>query len=416
LEWGLLVLFCLGYFALIFEKSLKANKGGIVLLLASLCWTLLVFSEKIPFPQLLEKFNDHVSDTAQLLFFLMGAMTLVEMIDSHKGFRLVTDLIGTQSMTALLWALSLITFFLSAVLDNLTTTIVMVSLLRRLVPSFEQRQIPLCAIIIAANAGGAWTPIGDVTTTMLWIQERISPGPVMRALFFPSVISLIVPLLFFTKMVKGAKIERIERKNERLEPGGYWVFVLGIFCLMAVPLFKGATGLPPFMGILLALSILWLFTDIYHYPHPLREHLRVPHILTRVDTSGILFLLGILLSVQSLETAGLLEQAALFLGKIVKSSWKLSLVLGGISAFIDNIPMVAALVHMFSLHEFPTDHSLWHLIAYSAGTGGSLSLIGSVAGVAVMGMEKMTFFRYLVLASGPALVGYLSGIGIYVLF
>jgi Na+/H+ antiporter NhaD/arsenite permease-like protein len=342
-------------------------------------------------------------------------MTLVELVDSHRGFKMITDRLQTRSKRKMLWVISSASFLLSAVLDNLTTTILIVSLLRKLIPDRKERFLMVCIVVVAANAGGAWTPIGDVTTTMLWINGQLSSLAVIKALFIPSVISLLVPLIWYSLKLKGRFSSTDFQKIEEVEPGAKIVFCLGIGGLIFVPIFKGLTGLPPFMGVILALAVLWIITDLMHYPHEERKHLRVPHVLTRVDTSGVLFFLGILLSVAALQSAGMLQVVAEWLNKTIDSQVFIATLLGIFSAIVDNVPLVAATMGMYPLEVFPMDSSFWHMIAYAAGTGGSLLIIGSSAGVAVMGIEKIDFFSYAKKMSLPVGAGYLAGMGVYLM-
>jgi NhaD family Na+/H+ antiporter len=413
--WILLV-FALGYSAIILEHYIKINKGASALLIAVLCWTIYLYSSVAPVSEDIKELGHHVSDVSQIIFFLMGAMTLVELVDSHKGFKIITDRINTKSKRKMLWIIALVSFFLSSVLDNLTTTILMVSLLKKIVPERAERLLLCCVIVIAANAGGAWTPIGDVTTTMLWINGQLTSFSVIKALLIPSIVSLLVPLAYFTWRTKG-KLPPLpkDQKNAKSEPGAKLVLALGVGGLVFVPIFKGLTGLPPFMGILLALGVLWLVTDLMHQKHDGREHLRVPHILTRVDTSGILFFLGILLCVNALQTAGILQALATWLDATVHNQAMIATLIGIFSAIIDNVPLVAATMGMYPLTAFPTDSSLWHMIAYAAGTGGSMLIIGSSSGVALMGLEKIDFVTYARKAALPVLVGFLAGMGVYLL-
>ncbi|MBS0606687.1 MAG: sodium:proton antiporter NhaD [Verrucomicrobia bacterium] len=412
----IVLVFAIGYIAIILEHYIKVNKTAVALLIAVLCWTIYLICSAAPVQSDLNELGHHVSNVSQIIFFLMGAMTLVELVDSHRGFKIVTDQIQTTSKRKMLWIISLVAFFLSAVLDNLTTTILMVSLLRKLVPQKKERFLLCCVVVIAANAGGAWTPIGDVTTTMLWINGQLSTFAVMKSLFIPSFISLLIPVLFYSWQAKG-KYPPLpkEHRESKVEPGAKAVFVLGVAGLIFVPIFKALTGLPPFMGVILALAVLWLVTDLMHSKYEEREHLRVPHILTRVDTSGILFFLGILLCVNALETAGILKAVAIWLDQTVHSLPMIATLIGLFSAVIDNVPLVAATMGMYPLEQFPTDSSFWHMIAYAAGTGGSILIIGSSSGVALMGLEKVDFVSYLRKASLPALLGYLVGMGVYLL-
>ncbi|MDE3056222.1 MAG: sodium:proton antiporter NhaD [Verrucomicrobiota bacterium] len=411
MDWILLT-FAIGYLAIIFENKTKINKTAPALLMAIITWLLLY--QSLPVDLIDAELGDKINEICQIIFFLFGAMTIVELIDAHKGFRILTDLVYTSSKKKLLWILGITTFVLSSILDNLTTTIVMVSLVRKLVPETKSRLILGAMIVIAANAGGAWSPIGDVTTTMLWIQGNISTFGVMRSLFFPSLTALVVALFLLGIPLKGNYAHAVEKAHEKTpEPGGTLLFFSGIALLISVPLFKTLTGLPPFMGIFLSLGILWVLTDLLHGEEESRRHLRVPHILTRIDTSGILFFLGILLCIGALDIAGLLKQLALFLDSTLKDTTLIAAIIGLISAVIDNVPLVAAGMRMYDLSIYPPDSSFWHLLAYCAGTGGSALIIGSAAGVAFMSLEKVDFFWYLRKAGWIAFLSYASGIFVY---
>lgn len=411
----IICIFVLGYAAIILEHYIKVNKSAVALFMAVASWAAYFLSSSEPVKTDLESLGHHISGVSQIIFFLLGAMTIVELIDSHKGFKVITGLIQTSSRRKMMWIISFVTFFLSSVLDNLTTTILMISLLRKLVPNREEKFLLFCLVVIAANAGGAWTPIGDVTTTMLWIEGQLSTFAVMKSLLIPSIVSLLVPLLYFTLQTKGKHV--LEKANTKTsdEPGSKIVFTIGILGLVFVPIFKAWTGLPPFMGVLVSLSVLWLVTDGIHWRHKEREHLRVPHVLTRVDISGVLFFLGILLAVSALETSHILPDLALWLNAKIHSLEMIATLIGIFSAIVDNVPLVAATMGMYSLDQFPMDHTLWLMIAYAAGTGGSILIIGSSSGVALMGMEKVDFLSYMKRASIPALLGYLAGMGTYLI-
>lgn len=412
----ILTVFGLGYAAIILEYYLRVNKTAVALFIAVVCWAIYFLGNTDPSLKDYAKFNEHLSSISQIIFFLLGAMTLVELIDSHKGFKIVTDLIHTSSRRKMLWIISGIAFALSAVLDNLTTTILLISLLRKLIPQRNERFLFSCIVVVAANAGGAWTPIGDVTTTMLWINGQISSVAIMKALLMPSLTSLLIPLVIFSFFLKGnfpkSDTGYVDVKPE---PGAGLVFFLGLAALIFVPIFKAWTGLPPFMGVLIGLAFLWLVTDFIHHPYEERYHLRIPAILTKIDTSGILFFLGILLCINALEVVGSLVKMAYFLENNVHNQALIATVIGIISSIIDNVPLVAATMGMYSLTEFPIDHSFWHMIAYAAGTGGSMLVIGSSSGVALMGLEKVDFISYLKKMTLPALFGYLAGMGVYLL-
>ncbi|KDP47142.1 hypothetical protein JCGZ_22138 [Jatropha curcas] len=414
-DLAMAILFVIGYAGIIFEESLAFNKSGVGLLMAVSLWV--VRSIGAPSTDIAVSELTHASaEVSEIVFFLLGAMTIVEIVDAHQGFKLVTDNITTRKPRVLLWVVGFVTFFLSSILDNLTSTIVMVSLLRKLVPPSEYRKLLGAVVVIAANAGGAWTPIGDVTTTMLWIHGQISTLPTMKSLLLPSAVSLAIPLalMSLTSEVNGKEQEsRNVLATERMAPRGQLVFSVGIGALIFVPVFKALTGLPPFMGMLLGLGVLWILTDAIHYGESERQKLKVPQALSRIDTQGALFFLGILLSVSSLEAAGLLRELANYLDAHIPNIELVASSIGVVSAIIDNVPLVAATMGMYDLSSFPQDSEFWQLVAYCAGTGGSMLVIGSAAGVAFMGMEKVDFFWYLRKVSGFAFAGYAAGIAAY---
>ncbi|KAL2996011.1 hypothetical protein AAZX31_10G250000 [Glycine max] len=414
-DLAMALLFVIGYAGIIFEESLAFNKSGVGLLMAVSLWV--IRSIGAPSTDIAVSELTHASaEVSEIVFFLLGAMTIVEIVDAHQGFKLVTDNITTRNPRLLLWVIGIVTFFLSSVLDNLTSTIVMVSLLRKLVPPSEYRKILGAVVVIAANAGGAWTPIGDVTTTMLWIHGQISTVQTVKDLFVPSAVSLAVPLalMSLTSEVngKGQNSPNV-LASEQIAPRGQLVFSVGLGALIFVPVFKALTGLPPYMGMLLGLGVLWILTDAIHYGESERQKLKVPQALSRIDTQGVLFFLGILLSVSSLEAAGILREIANYLDAHVPSSELIASTIGLISAVIDNVPLVAATMGMYDVTSFPQDSEFWQLIAFCAGTGGSMLIIGSAAGVAFMGMEKVDFFWYLRKISGFAFAGYAAGIVAY---
>ncbi|XP_054785449.1 sodium/proton antiporter 2 isoform X1 [Prosopis cineraria] len=414
-DLAMALLFGIGYTGIIFEESLAFNKTGVGLLMAVSLWV--IRSIGAPSTDIAVSELTHASaEVSEIVFFLLGAMTIVEIVDAHQGFKLVTDIITTRKPRLLLWVIGFVTFFLSAVLDNLTSTIVMVSLLRKLVPPSEYRKILGGVVVIAANAGGAWTPIGDVTTTMLWIHGHVSTLPTMKGLFVPSAISLALPLalLSLTSEVNGkGRDSPTVLASEQMGPRGQLVFSVGIGALVFVPVFKALTGLPPYMGMLLGLGVLWILTDAIHYGESERQKLKVPQALSRIDTQGALFFLGILLSVSSLEAAGILREIANYLDAHIPNVELIASAIGVISAIIDNVPLVAATMGMYDLSSFPQDSEFWQMVAFCAGTGGSMLVIGSAAGVAFMGMEKVDFFWYLRKISGFAFAGYAAGIAAY---
>lgn len=415
-DLAMALVFALGYAGIIFEESLAFNKSGVGLLMAVCLWV--IRSIGAPSTDIaVTELTRASAEVSEIVFFLLGAMTIVEIVDAHQGFKLVTDNITTRKPRILLWVVGFVTFFLSSVLDNLTSTIVMVSLLRKLVPQSEYRKFLGAVVVIAANAGGAWTPIGDVTTTMLWIHGQISTLQTMQGLFIPSALSLAVPLalMSLTSEVSGTGEKSSDvLASEQMAPRGRLVFAVGLGALVFVPVFKALTGLPPFMGMLLGLGVLWILTDAIHYGESGRQELKVPQALSRIDTQGILFFLGILLSVSSLEAAGILRELANYLDAHIPNVELIASLIGIVSAIIDNVPLVAATMGMYDLTSFPQDSEFWQLVAFCAGTGGSMLIIGSAAGVAFMGMEKVDFFWYLRKVSGFAFAGYAAGIVAYV--
>jgi len=411
-------IFVLAYAAIALEHPIGVNKSASALLAAGLLWT--VYATTTGDHALVgRQLDESVASTAQIVFFLIGAMTIVEVIDAHDGFEVITSRISTTSQVRLIWLVGFVAFFLSAILDNLTTTIVMVSLIQRLIARREDRLLFASVIVIAANAGGAWTVIGDVTTTMLWIGGQITPLKIMGAVFLPSLISLLVPLGFISISLKGKTIAPPPKGNESLSVARFernLMFYLGLGVLIAVPAFKTVTHLPPFMGVLLGLGIVWLVGEIVHRDKD--EHVRHPlslaNALTRIDMGSIVFFLGILLAVACLERAGLLAMLAKWLDTTLGRQDVIVVVLGLLSAVIDNVPLVAATMGMYDLAHYPTDSFLWEFIAYCAGTGGSILIIGSAAGVAAMGLERIEFLWYARRIAVPALAGYLAGAVVYV--
>lgn len=413
---SMIFVFVVGYALITLEHIIKINKTTIALLMAIICW-ILQFANRyanVSHQENLGYLSAHIANISQVVFFLLGALSIVELINVHKGFKIIADIIQVESKRKLLWLLGVITFFLSAVLDNLTTTIVMVTLTQKLIENRESRLLIGGGIVIAANAGGAWTPIGDVTTTMLWIGGQVTTQQIMKGLFLPSLACFVASFFIIHWMLKGTvTYTKVSASEAKIEPYGTLIFFLGIAALIFVPIFKMLTGLPPFMGILFGLGILWLITDLAHFSDMQREHLRVPNVLTKIDLTGVLFFFGILLCIDALETSGLLERLAHWLDQRIGNTDLIAMILGIASAVIDNVPLVAASMGMYSLEHFPQDSSFWQLIAYCAGTGGSMLIIGSAAGVVFMGLEKVDFFWYFRRISFSALVGYFVGIGVY---
>lgn len=412
------LVFAIGYLFITIEHITKISKTTVALIMAVTLWVLQIANSNCPSHESLECLGFDISEIAQIVFFILGAMTIVEIISMHKGFKVISDFITVASKRKLLWVIGFLAFFLSSILDNLTTTIVIISLLRKLIPNKEDLQDRLIiggAVVIAANAGGAWTPIGDVTTTMLWIGGQLSTGAIMYDLFLPSIVCLIVALAFLTPMLKGKFAQLEEHHQEPLEPLGKIIFYLGIALLMFVPVFKVLTGLPPFMGVLFGVGVLWCFTDIMHAPYDEREHLRIPYALSKIDLSSSLFFLGILLSVSALGAAHLLTSLASWLDHVIGNTTVVATLIGLASAVIDNVPLVAASMGMYTLESYPMNSQFWLLVAYCAGTGGSVLIIGSAAGVVFMGMEKVDFFWFCRKISLAALAGYFAGIFVYLL-
>lgn len=418
----LVATFVVAYAAIAFEHPLRINKSASALIGAGLLWTIYA-TLAADHAEVGHQLGESVMGTAQIVFFLMGAMTIVEVIDAHNGFEVITHKIRTTKLPSLMWLVGLVTFFLSATLDNLTTTIVMISLMRKLLAQHEDRLFFAGIIVIAANAGGAWSPIGDVTTTMLWIGGQITTLAIMESVFLPSVASLAVPLAVTAFTLRGRPvIAPAVRADERGAPNTTeferkLIFYLGIGILIAVPVFKTLTHLPPFMGVLFGLGILWLVGDLVHRHKEdvHKQHLTLAHALSRIDMGSIVFFVGILLAVATLEHTQVLSALAQWLDDTIGRQDLIVLVIGIASAIVDNVPLVAAAMGMYSLADYPPDHFLWSFLAYCAGTGGSILIIGSAAGVAAMGLERIHFFWYVKRISGLALLGYLAGAGLYLL-
>src|SRR6187401_451384 len=418
MELAIILTFILGYFAIIFEHKIKINKAATALVTGVICWTIYILFQSDKH-LVSEQLIEHLGEVAGILFFLLGAMTIVELIDAHDGFQIITDKIKTRSTIKLLWIVSFITFFLSAVLDNLTTTIVIVSLLRKLIADKEQRLFFIGMTVIAANAGGAWSPLGDVTTTMLWIGGQITALNIMKELFIPSVVCLLIPLILISFRMKGTVQSDQELRTENLKSAFHrnFVFFLGVGILIFVPVFKTLTHLPPFMAILLGLGLMWIITEILHSTSDTadKDVLTVVYALRKIDTPSILFFLGILISISALQVTGQLSQLATWLSDTIKNDTAIVTAIGLLSAIVDNVPLVAASQGMYSLDQYPTDHFFWEFLAYCSGTGGSILIIGSAAGVAAMGMEKIQFGWYLKKIAWLAIIGYLAGAGVFLL-
>jgi len=418
MEVFLIICFIIGYIAIAFEHSLKINKAASALLTGVICWSIFaLLGSNREFVS--EELGHHLSDIAGILFFLLGAMVIVELIDAHDGFEIVTKRIENTDKRKLIWIVGFLTFFLSAVLDNLATTIVMVSLLRKLIPSHKDRLMFAGLVVIAANSGGAWSPIGDVTTTMLWIGGQVSAVNIIIKVFIPSLVCFIVPAVLISFRLKGfIQRENVDKpKSASKEYQKNAVFFIGVACLLFVPIFKTVTHLPPYMGIVFGLGLMWLVTELIHSGKDEHEKglFSVNHAIRKIDTPSILFFLGILLAVSALESAGILSTLAGTLDESVNSISIVTIIIGFLSAIVDNVPLVAAAQGMYSLEQHPTDSFFWEFLAYCAGTGGSILIIGSAAGVAAMGMERIQFGWYLKNMAWLAAVGYLAGAGTYLL-
>ena len=417
---ALILVFVLTYTAIALEHPLHINKSASALLGAGLLWTIYAMGQGDP-KAVSHELGESLMGTAQIVFFLMGAMTIVEVVDAHNGFEVITSRIKTTKLSTLMWMVGFVSFFLSAILDNLTTTIVMVSLMKKLLDQREDRLFFAGIIVIAANAGGAWTPIGDVTTTMLWIGGQITAVEIMKGLFVPSMINLLVPLGVTAWLLGSRPVIAPQRSPDEdiFETTAFernLMFFLGLSILVAVPVFKTVTHLPPFMGILFGLGILWLVGDLVHRKEEdlRKERLTLARALTRIDMSSIVFFIGILLSVAVLEHTHILSSIAQWLDKTVGRQDVIVMLIGLVSAVVDNVPLVAASMGMYSLTQYPPDSFLWEFMAYCAGTGGSILIIGSAAGVAAMGLEKIDFIWYMKRISGLALLGYFAGAVVYI--
>ena len=405
----LIIIFLIGYLFIIFERNVNVDKAAFSLLTGVACWVFLIsnsFNKEIINHQLTEG----LGEISGILFFLLAAMTIVELIDAHNGFDIITKLIKTNNKRVLLWLISFITFFSSAILDNLTTAIVMTTLIQKIVNDKKDKWLLLGVIVIASNAGGAWSPIGDVTTTMLWMNQKISAIGVIKNVFVPSLICMIIPVAVLSIFFKGKYEKPVlnEHFNYSLKERNL-IFLVGLLCLISIPVFKQLTHLPPYMGILAGLGLLWIVTEFIHRKknQELKERFSIMSAIQKTDVKSILFFLGILLAIKPLELTGILNNLANQLQLFFNNNdSSVVFSIGLISAIVDNVPLVAAGLSMF---DFPMDHSFWQFMAYATGTGGSCLIIGSAAGVAVMGLENISFGWYLKRISLLAILGYLSG-------
>lgn len=441
MEIIIVIVFVVGYVLIAFEHPIKINKTATALITGVLCWTLFALSEptssllnnshfkefekinsitggeSLQGPQLFlhyvtHSLGEHLNEIAQILFFLVGAMTIVELIDAHHGFKFITDRIKTRNAKKLLWIVCWFTFFLSAVLDNLTTTIVMISLIRKLIHNKDTRLFFVGMIVIAANAGGAWSPIGDVTTTMLWIGGQISAVAVMKNILLPSIVCILVPLIYLSFTMKGTLgTPSLSVSHKPEVSSGNLMFILGLGALISVPIFKTVTHLPPYLGMMLGLGVLWVVSELINpdLDESLKKNYTAGHALARIDMPSVLFFLGILLAVSALESMTTLHNFAEYLNHTIGDNRIIISLIGVLSSIVDNVPLVAASMGMYSIETYPTDHMIWQYLAYCAGTGGSILIIGSAAGVAAMGMEKVDFIWYLKRISFLAFIGYIAG-------
>ena len=426
MEITVIIIFVIGYLLIAFEHPIKINKSATAILTGVICWTIYALLSENSVDHITHQLAEHFGAISAILFFLLGAMTIVELVDSYHGFRIITDRIKTKNPKTLLWVICWVTFFLSALLDNLTTSIVMVSLVRKLVPNRNMRMFFAGMIVIAANAGGAWSPIGDVTTTMLWIGGQISAVNIIKTLLLPSIVCMVIPLLYLQFTLKGElghagshhKNTETDHGHPRAEvKGSKLMLFLGIAGLISVPIFKTLTHLPPYLGMLLALGVLWIVSELIN--PDMDEAEKKPYTaagaLTRIDVPSVLFFLGILLAVSALEAMEILHHFATYLDNTLGDNRIIITLIGILSAVVDNVPLVAASMGMYSLETYHTDHMIWEYLAYCAGTGGSILIIGSAAGVAVMGMEKIDFIWYLKKISFLAVIGYFAGAIVYLI-
>ncbi|MGP1478961.1 MAG: sodium:proton antiporter NhaD [Capnocytophaga sp.] len=427
MEAWIIAIFFIGYFCITTEHQIRVDKTISALAMAVICWTILkVFNIDV-----MEVVNGvlvpanssdnstaidlalqhHLAETAEILFFLIGAMTIVEVIDMHRGFEIIKRVIRTQSKVKLLWIIGVIAFFLSAIIDNLTTTIILITILRKLIPDQKERIWYASMIVIAANAGGAWSPIGDVTTTMLWVKNKVSAAKLVEYVLIPAIVCLAVPLFIasFLPVFKG-NLATSDNNESVTYKSSMPVLIVGFIAIIFVPIFKSLTHLPPYMGMLFALATMWFLSEkmkpISELSEKEEDKFGIHRALSRIEFSSILFFLGILLAVASLQTIGTLFNFAQTLNQTIPSENVVVLLLGFASAVIDNVPLVAASMGMF---QEGLDSGIWHFIAYSAGTGGSLLIIGSAAGVVAMGMEKISFFWYAKNILWMALLGFVLG-------
>jgi Na+/H+ antiporter NhaD/arsenite permease-like protein len=414
------VVFVLAYSMIALEHPLKINKSATALVAAGLMWTLYSFASPLGAEAVTHQLTEKLAETAAIVFFLICAMTIVEVTDSHGGFEVITSRIKAKKLTSLLWIIGFITFYLSSILDNMTTTIVMIALMKRLLNDHKQRLFFAGIIVIAANAGGAWSPIGDVTTTMLWIGGQVTTLNIMKTTWIASMVNLLVPLVIASFMLKGDIVppDRVEKGHAGCSPfEKNLMFFMGIGSLIFVPIFKAVTHLPPYLGILFTLGVLWFTGNILHRKKSAdeKEHLTLTRALRKIDMASAVFFVGILLAVATLSANGMLPALAHWLDAKLGSQTLIVIIIGLVSAVVDNIPLVAASMGMYPLSQFPADSFIWEFMAYCAGTGGSILIIGSAAGVAAMGLEKIEFFWYARRIGPLAFIGYFCGAAAYII-
>ena len=424
----IILAFIAGYLCIALESVIKVNKAAIALCMSVVCWSVMPSTALPAFPE-------HVAEACETMFFLMGAMTIVEIVDTNGGFNFVTRRLRTNSPKALLWKTVLLTFFLSALLDNMTTCIVMIMVLKKLIADRQTRLLYAGMTILAANAGGAFSPIGDVTTIMLWIKGCVSTTGIITGLLFPSIVSVAVPALIMTPMMKGEQqtvastriVIKEENKPGFSRLGRKIIFAIGVGGLVLVPVFRSITNLPPFVGVMGVLAILWIVTEIFiRRNHRLMkaasEEVRVSSIIRRIDMSTLLFFLGILLTVSALQETGTLNRFGEWLNNSFGNVYVVDSLIGIMSSIVDNVPLVASAMGMYDIQPEGTigamqaycqDGIFWELLAYCAGIGGSILIIGSAAGVVVLGLENISFGWYLKHFSWLALIGYFAGIFAY---
>lgn len=453
---AILIIFIIGYLVIALEHPLRVDKTATALVLGMLLWIIYALGAADIVPNVssehfkaflsenpslsgesLQKQSleyilnvdivEHLGDICQTILFLLGAMTIVELVDVHGGFRVITDRITTRDKRKLLWIISFTTFFMSAILDNLTTTIVMILLLRKLINDQHERWLYAGAIVLAANSGGAWSPIGDVTTIMLWVKGNITVVKLLQFVFLPSLVSMVVPVAVLARSLKGnlQSVQPHDNENKFISHRERnSIFYLGVGGLIFVPIFKSVTHLPPFIGILFVLGVLWIYTELFYNGKMLESarELRLPKVISRVDMPSILFFLGILMAVAVLQSAGILSWFARVLDEDIHNVYLIDSVLGVMSSIVDNVPLVAGVMGMYPVEDpgavgyaanFVVDGTFWELLSYCAGVGGSILIIGSAAGVISMGLEKISFGWYLRRISWLALLGYLTGIAVY---